>query len=162
MSFSNLIRVTTAGTSPELSTILAGLGRDATARVRRAIRPLGLGAQQYLVLTQLRDLGHTSQAELASALALDPSNLASTVAELADRQLVDRCRDDTDRRRYALTLATGGVEILRQADTAIAETEHELLAPLDPTQREELYSLLRRMADGVDLCPAAGDEGCAE
>src|ERR1700719_3816912 len=62
-------------TPTELSTLLAGLGREATARVRRAIRPFGLGAQQYLVLSQLRDLGYTSQVDLAAALGLDPSNL---------------------------------------------------------------------------------------
>jgi DNA-binding MarR family transcriptional regulator len=50
------------------------------------------------VLTQLRDLGHTSQAELAAALGLDPSNLASAIAELVDGQLIDHCRSDQDRR----------------------------------------------------------------
>jgi DNA-binding MarR family transcriptional regulator len=148
--------------SAELSTILAGLGRDATARVRRAIRPLGLGAQQYLVLTQLRDLTRTSQAELASALALDPSNLASTVAELVERQLVERCRDEADRRRYTLTLAPAGVEVLQQADEAIAQGERDLLAPLDSEQRDKLYALLRQMADGIDLCPAGHDGECAD
>jgi DNA-binding MarR family transcriptional regulator len=154
--------MTAVGASTELSTILAGLGRDATARVRRAIRPLGLGAQQYLVLTQLRDLDGTSQAELAAALALDPSNLASTVAELVDRQLVDRCRDDTDRRRYALTLAPAGAEILLRADDAIADGERQLLATLEPQQRQQLYALLRQIADGIELCPAANDESCQE
>jgi DNA-binding MarR family transcriptional regulator len=154
--------MSTMGASTELSAILAGLGRDATARVRRSIRPLGLGAQQYLVLTQLQDLSRTSQAELASALALDPSNLASTVAELVDRHLVDRCRDETDRRRYALTLAPAGAKILRQANEAITEAEQELLAPLEPEQKDQLHALLRRMADGIDLCPAASDESCIE
>jgi DNA-binding MarR family transcriptional regulator len=154
--------VPTVDASTELSTILAGLGRDATARVRRAIRPFGLGAQQYLVLTQLQDLSRTSQAELASALALDPSNLASTVAELVDRRLVDRCRDEADRRRYELTLAPAGAALLRHANEAIAAAEQELLAPLKPEQKDQLYSLLRRMADGIDLCPAADDESCLE
>ena len=147
--------------STELSTILAGLGRDVTARLRRAIRPLGLGAQQYLILTQLRDLNRTSQAELASALGLDPSNLASTIAELVERELVDRCRDETDRRRYALVLAPNGAQILRQADDAIAHGEQELLAPLGSTQKQQLYALLRQIADGIDLCPAVSDQACA-
>jgi DNA-binding MarR family transcriptional regulator len=150
------------GGSTELSTILAGLGREATARVRRAIRPLGLGAQQYLVLSQLRDLGETSQAELAAALALDPSNLASTVAELVARKLVDRCRDEADRRRYTLTLAPAGVQMLTQADDAIAGGERELLAPLGSEQRDQLYSLLRQIADGIELCPAVNGESCSD
>jgi DNA-binding MarR family transcriptional regulator len=149
-------------TSTELSTLLAGLGREATARVRRAIRPLGLGAQQYLVLSQLADLGHTSQAELAAALGVDPSNLATVAGELVDRGLVDRCRDEADRRRYALTLTRAGTDLLTRAAQAIGETEHQLLAALDADDTRQLVALLRRAADGIDLCPAADDSSCSE
>ena len=83
-----------------MSTLLAALGRDSTARVRRAIRPLGLGAQQFLVLSQLRVLGEASQAELADAAGVDRSNLATLVNELCDRGLVARTRHELDRRRW--------------------------------------------------------------
>ena len=63
------------------------------------------------MLSQLRELGDISQAELAAALGLDPSNLATTAGELVDRGLVDRCRDEADRRRYALTLTSAGSEL---------------------------------------------------
>src|SRR5262245_65779493 len=95
--------MTPAATTPEqvpVSTLLAGLGRDATARVRRAMRPLGLGAQQFLVLEQLQALGRPSQAELADALGIDRSNLATIGADLCDRELVARTRDELDRKRY--------------------------------------------------------------
>jgi DNA-binding MarR family transcriptional regulator len=146
--------------STDLSSILAALGRDATARVRRAIRPLGITAHQYLVLTQLAHLGLTSQSALASALGLDASNLATTISELLDRDLVDRCRDEADRRRYAVTLAPAGAKLLRKADAAIATSEGDLLAALEPSQQDQLHTLLRRIADGIELCPKAGDEAC--
>jgi DNA-binding MarR family transcriptional regulator len=152
-------------TTPEqvpMSTLLAGLGRDSTARVRRAMRPLGLGAQQFLVLTQLRALGRTSQAELADALGIDPSNLAPITADLCDRGLVERSRDDLDRRRYVLSLSQAGAQLLRRAEGAIARAEQDLLSPLDREQREQLYALLRRLADGVELCPTADDPACAD
>ena len=134
------------------STLLAGIGRDATARVRRAIRPLGLGAQQFLVLDQLRLLGQPSQAELADALGIDRSNLAAIVAELCDRDLVGRTRDEVDRRRYVLRLSRAGERLLRRTEGAIAAEEADLLSPLDAAQREQLHVLLRRVADGIDLC----------
>jgi MarR family transcriptional regulator, lower aerobic nicotinate degradation pathway regulator len=151
-------------TTPEqvpTSTLLAGLGREATARVRRAMRPLGLGAQQFLVLKQLQALGQTSQAELADALAIDPSNLATIAADLCNRDLAVRNRDELDRRRYVLRLSRAGEQLLRRAEGAIAAAEADLLAPLDPEQRDQLYSLLRRLADGVALCPPADDDACA-
>jgi DNA-binding MarR family transcriptional regulator len=155
----------TAPTTSErvpMSTLLAGLGRGATARVRRTLRPLGLGAQQFLVLKQIQALGQTSQAELADALGIDRSNLAAIAAELSDRDLVTRTRDERDRRRYVLRLSPAGERLLRRTDGAVAAAEDDLLAPLDPQQREQLYSLLRRLADGVELCPSAAHDTCED
>jgi MarR family transcriptional regulator, lower aerobic nicotinate degradation pathway regulator len=145
-----------------MSALLAGLGRDATARVRRALRPLGLGAQQYLVLDQLRMLGAPSQAELADALGIDRSNLAAIAADLCDRGLAERTRDEADRRRYVLRLSPDGERLLHRTEGAVAAAEDDLLAPLDAEQREQLYALLRRLADGVDLCPTSGPDACDE
>jgi DNA-binding MarR family transcriptional regulator len=145
-----------------MSALLAGLGRDATARVRRALRPLGLGAQQYLVLDQLRLLGEPSQAELADALGIDRSNLAAIAADLCDRGLAERTRDEADRRRYVLRLSADGGRLLRRTEGAVATAEDDLLAPLDAEQRGQLYALLRRLADGVDLCPTSGPDACDE
>jgi DNA-binding MarR family transcriptional regulator len=149
-------------TTTELSTLLAGLGREVTARVRRAIRPLGLGAQQYLILSQLDQLGQTSQAELAAALGLDPSNLATIAGELVDLGLIDRARNSADRRRYALRLTPPGEKALAKADDAIAATERDLLGALSDTQTRQLRALLRRVADRIDLCPAADNPTYAD
>ncbi|MDQ5832557.1 MAG: MarR family transcriptional regulator [Actinomycetota bacterium] len=155
----------TAATIPEqvpMTTLLTGLGREATARVRRAMRPLGLGAQQFLVLKQLQVLGQTSQAELADALAIDPSNLAAIAADLCNRDLVERTRHEVDRRRYVLRLSPTGEQLLRRTVGAMGAAESDLLAPLDQAQREQLYALLRRLADGVELCPTSDHDACAE
>ena len=152
-------------TSPEqvpMSTLMAALGRDATARVRRAMRPLGLGAQEFLVMSQLRVLGEASQAELADAAGIDRSNLATIANELCERGLVARTRHDTDRRRYVLRLSSSGQRLLRRADGAIDAAEDNLLSPLDDTQRARLYTLLRLLADGVDLCPSGDADDCSE
>jgi MarR family transcriptional regulator, lower aerobic nicotinate degradation pathway regulator len=145
-----------------MSTLLAGLGREATARVRRAMRPLGLGAQQFVVMKQLQALGQTSQAELADALAIDRSNLAAIAADLAARDLVERTRHEVDRRRYVLRLSRAGEQLLRRTEGEMLLAESDLLAPLDQEQREQLYTLLRRLADGVELCPTPGNDACAE
>ena len=144
-----------------MSTLLAGLGRGATARVRRAMRPLGLGAQQFVVMKQLQALGQTSQAELADALAIDRSNLAAIAADLAARELVERTRHEVDRRRYVLRLSRAGEQLLRRTEGEMLLAESDLLAPLDQEQREQLYTLLRRLADGVELCPAPDNDACA-
>jgi len=145
-----------------MSTLLASLGRDATARVRRAMRPLGLGGQHFLVLSQLRVLGQASQAELADAAGIDRSNLATLAGELCEAGLVVRTRHELDRRRYVLRLSTAGERLLRRTDGAIAAADDDLLSPLDDAQRAQLHTLLRLLADGVNLCPSGDDIACAE
>jgi DNA-binding MarR family transcriptional regulator len=145
-----------------MSTLLASLGRDATARVRRAMRPLGLGGQQFLVLSQLRVLGQASQAELADAAGIDRSNLATLANELCESGFVVRTRHELDRRRYVLRLSTAGERLLRRTDGAVSAADDDLLTPLDDTQRAQLHGLLRLLADGVNLCPGGDDIACAE
>ena len=56
---------------------MARLGQESMARFRKALRPLDLTAQHYVVLKQLEAFGASSQAVLADALGLDYSNLAT-------------------------------------------------------------------------------------
>jgi MarR family transcriptional regulator, lower aerobic nicotinate degradation pathway regulator len=142
--------------------LLARLGQESMARFRRAVRPLDLGAQQFIVLKQLQAIGSCSQGELADALGIDYSNLAGVTGELYRRGLIERSRDEADRRRYFVELTDGGRQVLIDADTAIGAGEEDMLAALGEAEREQLWELLRRMADALEICPSTEAEACAE
>jgi hypothetical protein len=61
-----------------------------------------------------------------------------------------------------LRLSRAGEQLLRRTEGAIVAAEEDLLAPLGPEQRDKLYALLRRLADGVAFCPADDDDSCAD
>lgn len=140
--------------------LLARLGQDVTARLRRALRPLELGAQEFIVLKQLEAMGTASQAELAEAVHIDSSNLATLVAALCERSLMVRHRDEADRRRYVLELGPCGREAIHRGDAAIAAGEDELLSALDPAERAEFDALLRRVTDAAKICPSEVARAC--
>jgi MarR family transcriptional regulator, lower aerobic nicotinate degradation pathway regulator len=142
--------------------LLARLGHEATARFRRSLRPLNLGAQQFIVLKQLQAFGTCSQGELADALGIDYSNLASVTGELYRRDLIERHRDQADRRRYVVELTAEGRQLLADADKVIDAGEQDMLNALGESEREQLWDLLRRMADALELCPATEAEACVE
>jgi DNA-binding MarR family transcriptional regulator len=142
--------------------LLARLGQDATARFRRALRPLGLTAQQFIVLKQLETTGSTSQTALADALGVDYSNMATVAGELCDKDLISRAREECDRRRYALDLTGEGRRLLADADRAIDSGENDMLWALDESERGELWDLLRRLADSLELCPGSEAQACSE
>src|SRR5215212_1138707 len=110
--------------------LLARLGQESTARFRRSLRPLNVGAQQFIVLKQLQAFGSCSQGELADALGIDYSNLAGVTGELYRRGLIERRRDESDRRRYVVELTSDGLRLLADADQAITAGEREMLDAL--------------------------------
>jgi DNA-binding MarR family transcriptional regulator len=142
--------------------LLARLGYESTARFRRSLRPLNLGAQQFIVLKQLQAIGSCSQGELADALGIDYSNLAGVTGELYRRGLIERRRDESDRRRYVVELTSDGLRLLADADQAITAGEREMLDALGDAERDQLWDLLRRMADALELCPSTDAEACTE
>ena len=133
--------------------LLARLGQEAMARFRKALRPLDLSAQHYVVLKQLEAFGASSQATLAEALGLDYSNLATVTAELSDRGLIERYRHESDRRRYVVELSEPGTELIAQADAAVAEGEEGMVRTLSEEERERFWLLLREVGDAAQLCP---------
>jgi DNA-binding MarR family transcriptional regulator len=127
--------------------LLARLGREATARFRCSLRPLGLAPPEFFVLKQLEALGAASQTTVADAVGMDTSNLATLTAELCDRGLTVRTRDEVDRRRYVVELTDDGRRLLGDADRAIEAGELEMLQGLAEDERELLGTLLLRMAE---------------
>jgi DNA-binding MarR family transcriptional regulator len=165
MFLSNLVFMATARSSAveriPYGLLFARLGQESMARFRRAVRPLNLGAQEFIVLKQLQALGSCSQGELADALGIDYSNLAGVTGGLYKRGLIERSRDSADRRRYVVELTTEGHQLLVDADQAIGSVEEDMLAALGDEERAQLWDLLRRMADALELCPSEA-EACAE
>ncbi len=141
--------------------LLARLGQESMARFRKALRPLDLSAQQFVVLKQVQATGAASQATLADALGLDYSNLATVTAELSDAGLIERYRHESDRRRYVIELSERGAEVCAQADQAIAEGEEGMLSTLSEEERERFWVVLRQVADAADLCPGTPVEAAA-
>jgi DNA-binding MarR family transcriptional regulator len=144
--------------------LLARLGNEATARFRRSLRPVNLAAQQFVVLKQLQQMGPTSQTGLADALGIDYSNMANVTAELCDRGLMNRRRDEADRRRYVLALTDEGSQLVADSDLMLREGDEDMLSVLSETERDQLRDLLSRMADALQRCPesASETEACAE
>jgi DNA-binding MarR family transcriptional regulator len=101
----------------------------------------------YVLLASLDEAGSASQAELSRRTTIDRSDMVAAINELAERGLVERAPDPTDRRRNVVTLTTAGRRHLRRLDTLLAEVQDDLLAPLSPDERERLVHLLTRVVD---------------
>jgi len=68
---------------------------------------------QCLVLLEIDENGQLAMSQLAARLRLDNSTLSRTIEGLVQRQLVERLREDQDRRVVRIQLTTKGNAVCR-------------------------------------------------
>jgi len=104
-----------------------------------------LSSVQYAALETLGDLPGSSQRELGEELGLDRSTIADLVRRMEAAGLIERQRDEADRRRNVLALTPAGAAELENLRPRVDEIQHELVAPLEPAEAEALHALLLRV-----------------
>jgi DNA-binding MarR family transcriptional regulator len=107
---------------------------------------VGLTTRMWGVLNVLDAEGPASQGALCAAVNMDPSSMVATIDELESKGLVERRRNPSDRRAYALHIADQGYETIASARALQREAQDELLAPLDAQERGQLRELLLKLA----------------
>ncbi|MFI6263503.1 MarR family winged helix-turn-helix transcriptional regulator [Micromonospora sp. NPDC051006] len=106
---------------------------------------IGARGYHYRILAALEELGPASQADLGRRGGIDRSDVVATLNELAAKNLVVRAPDPADRRRNVITLTPAGHRELRRMEKALAGVQDTLLAPLTPTERDQLTRLLGKL-----------------
>ena len=132
---------------------LAQLGGLAAQRFAERLAPTGLTpAHAGLLRAVAADEGRSQQA-VATQLGLLPSRLVALVDELERDGLLERHRNPSDRRHYALHLTDAGRARMREIGRVGREHGADLLAPLDDADRATLGDLLARLAAHHGLAP---------
>lgn len=106
------------------------------------LRTLGLSMTEASLLSYLDDHGPLSQRELADLLQITAASAGSAVDALAERGLVERRADPSDRRVWRIVLtdtARPSVADFRRLD---AELRGELRRELPRRDRQELARML--------------------
>jgi DNA-binding MarR family transcriptional regulator len=133
--------------------LLAQLGAHASSAFADRLRPLELRPPQAGILGRLARSPGESQRALADALGMHAPRLVALIDDLEARGLVERQRDPSDRRNYAISLTDQGLQALRGISAVARQHELALTAGLEEQERGQLASLLRRIADEQGLTP---------
>jgi DNA-binding MarR family transcriptional regulator len=131
--------------------LLAQLGAHSAAAYAKRIQPLGLTPPHVGVLRAIGEVPGRSQQAIADEFGLPPSRMVAFIDDLEARGLVQRRRDDHDRRVHLLHLSDAGEAMLGELAALAQATETELLAPLTVRERQELADWLTRIADAQGL-----------
>jgi DNA-binding MarR family transcriptional regulator len=117
--------------------------------LRRGLGP-DLSLARFDLLAQLsRDDGQTL-AELSRRMLVTAGNLTGLVDRAERDAIVERRPDPSDRRLTRVWLTPRGQKLAQKAIARHAELAEEILAPLEPREREELRRLLGRLREVLD------------
>src|SRR5690348_15594609 len=118
-----MVRAVPAKGSGGVAFLLAQIGAHATERFAERIAALDLSPAQAGLLRAVASEPGRSQQAVAEQLGVQPSRFVALVDELEQRGAVERRRNATDRRLYALHLTAQGELLMR--DVAQVGQAHE-------------------------------------
>jgi DNA-binding MarR family transcriptional regulator len=107
------------------------------------LRPDALTALQYTALTALEHHPDVSSAQLARNSFVTAQSMADMITTLEERGLIERHRDQADRRRLAVALTPAGRELLDRYRDQVTTLESRMLDGLTKPQIAALRRSLR-------------------
>jgi DNA-binding MarR family transcriptional regulator len=131
--------------------LLARVGFAFKATAIEAFELEGFGVYQYSVLAVLGEGVKETQASIADTLKLDRGQLVGVLDELEESGLIERRRDQTDRRRHTVSLTRAGQKRLVKMRAIIERIENDFLEPLTPKARAALHDALLLVAAKSDV-----------
>jgi DNA-binding MarR family transcriptional regulator len=123
-----------ATAQPMLMYLVKQVELASRARLEEIVRPVGLTALQYTALTVLERHPDMSTAQLARNSFVTSQSMADMIAVLEERGLIERHRDQADRRRLVVALTPDGQALLDGCRDAVAELQDRMAAGLTSVQ----------------------------
>lgn len=116
-----------------------------TVRVNAHLADHNLTISQFGVLEAIYHLGELCQKDLAEKILKSSGNLTFVIDNLVKRGLVQRRRNDIDRRRYDISLTEAGHQLIDSILEPHVEGIADDIQVLTIQEQEELARLCRKL-----------------
>ena len=122
----------------ELRPVLLRLGRE----LRKETEDLGVTSRQVTLLWLIRNRSGLSLRELAAEERISAPALSGHVDRLEKAGLIERVRDETDRRRVGLVLTEDGARLLKRVRARRTSWLANRLGGLEPAELEAVEAAI--------------------
>jgi DNA-binding MarR family transcriptional regulator len=109
----------------------------------------GITSAQFHTIRQIH-AGINSVSELAGCMHVSRPNISRLVDELVQEGLVDRCRDETDRRNIKLALTKNGEKLIQYLQDRYTEILSEQFSILDNEELSSMIDAFKSMEKIID------------
>jgi DNA-binding MarR family transcriptional regulator len=127
---------------PTLLYVMKQVELAVRAELDEIVKPAGLTALQYTALTVLERHPNLTSAQLARNSFVTAQAMADMISTLQEQGLIERHRDEQDRRRLVLALTPAGRRLLRRYREQVAALEDRMLVGLTDRQVKQLRQSL--------------------
>ena len=103
--------------------------------------------RQFGVLLTLYQQGTLTLTELAGHIRVDRSTLGEMINRMAERSLITKRNNGSDRRSAEVLLAPAGETVLLEVVNGVAQLQGALLAPLPPEDRAHFMRCVKLIAE---------------
>ncbi|WP_433943529.1 MarR family winged helix-turn-helix transcriptional regulator [Paenibacillus sp. SN-8-1] len=101
---------------------------------------------QYQIMYHIKTQQECTSTELADAFCVGKSSITAIITRLVDRGLVERTRDEGDRRLVYLSLTDLGHEISGKADEKVQEVVSRYLTHFNQEEIESFITIFEKLA----------------
>ena len=123
--------------------------RAVNRATNRAVRPLGMSAEQAHILLVLWFEGPLKIGELQRMLTLSSSTLTGAIDRMEKAGLVKRVPDPDDGRAWRVEPSPIDSRSRRNLEKVLGEMEEACFAGLTASERKQLFNLLEKVSSGV-------------
>lgn len=116
-----------------------------TSCINEHLRSHGLTTSQFGVLEALYHLGPMCQSELARKILKSSGNLTTVIDNLVREELVERTRNEDDRRMIDIYLTKEGAQLIQTIFPTHVRGVVETFSVLSLKEQEHLASLLKKL-----------------
>ena len=124
---------------------LSRAAESVETRVNSHLKNYGLTWSQFGVLEALFHLGPLHQQDLAAKILKSSGNLTLVIDNLVKRGLVERERDQCDRRFITVCLSGAGHQLISKIFPDHVTQVVEAIGVLTPTEQRQLAQLCRKL-----------------
>jgi DNA-binding MarR family transcriptional regulator len=103
---------------------------------------------QFAILNALSETPDIDQVTLSKRVAFDPATSGSVIRRLEAKGWLARQAHATDRRRKLLVVTPAGLQALAGMQTAVADVQSQILAPLNADEQKQFVDMLARLVAG--------------
>ena len=128
-----------------LPLLLAQAREVVISNFRPILNHLGVTEQQWRIIRVLSEHGQLEPWQLAEQCQILKPSLTGVLSRMADMDLVQRQRHDTDQRRQVVTLTERARDLVSQAAPLVEKQYKALEAALGKDLIDDLYRVLDRL-----------------